>query len=57
MGKLAFIRSSFVGNIRGGRFEQDGVVSFGGETCSRFDMGFTEVYNYIEWIEENVRSN
>lgn len=42
---------SFVGGPRNGRMEQDALVSFGSaRTCSRFPMGFTEVYLFKRWI-------
>jgi len=50
----------FLGSPRNGRMEQDGVVSFGARAgcgLEGFYDGFTEVYGYLDWIEETRRKN
>lgn len=46
---------SYTGSYRNGRYEQDGIVSFGSAaSCSGYPMGFTEVYKYLSWIDQTV---
>ncbi len=43
-----------MGSRRNNRYEQDGIVSFGGTVCSLHPMGLTEVYNYKQWIKDEM---
>lgn len=45
---------SFGGVRRNGRFEVDGIISFGGPICEEFPMGFTMVNAVKEWIESYI---
>ena len=53
-GEICFGDSgSFAGSLRNGRYEIDGISSYGAPyTCEGPPQGFTEVYHYISWIRK-----